>query len=105
MRAVVSEDGRQPRLADISEPGDEDGLAPAVVRAAPLTNPDVLVASGRHYFRSRDPFAVVGREAVATDPAGRRLFLNAPSMPSPHGPRRNGPLHGGLMIRRRGGGP
>ena len=85
MRAVVSDGREPPRLADLSEPGDEDGLVPVAIRAAPLTNLDVLVARGQHYFSPKDQLAVVGREAVATDAAGRRWFLNALSMPIPHG--------------------
>ena len=86
MRAVIS-DGREPPqfMVDCSEPGDEEGLAPVVVRAAALTNLDVLVARGQHYLSSRDKTAIVGREAVATDASGRRLFLNALSIPVPHG--------------------
>ena len=85
MKTVISDGRGPPRLVDSAEPVAEDGLAPVIVRAAPLTNLDVLVAQGRHYFSAPGRPAVVGREAVATDAAGRRLFLNALSMPVPHG--------------------
>jgi NADPH2:quinone reductase len=55
------------------------------VRAAALTNLDVAVAEGRHYFSPGIHPAVVGREAVVLTADGVRLFLNCKAIPIPFG--------------------
>ena len=83
MRAVVSDGREPPRLADLSEPGDEDGLVPVAIRAAPLTNLDVLVARGQHYFSPKDQLAVVGaRRWRPTRRAGDGSWMTATSQGS-----------------------
>lgn len=58
---------------------------PAMVRAAALTNLDIITAEGRHYLSPpRRPF-VPGNECVAIMPGGERLFFPVTSVIAPHG--------------------
>ena len=85
MQAVLFDGMADPRVVAIERPVGSDGLTTVKVLAAPLTNLDVAVARGRHYFSPKELPAVVGREAIVIDPSGKRMFLNALAMPAPFG--------------------
>lgn len=55
------------------------------ILAAGLTNLDIAVASGRHYFSAERQSAIIGQEAVAMDAHGRRYFYPVTSLVSPFG--------------------
>ena len=85
MKAAVVTQGRPPAYAHYPEPVADGDLIVARVCAAALTNLDVAVASGRHYF-SPDAYPVVlGRECVARTVDGRRFFFNVKAIPHPYG--------------------
>ncbi|MBB3695219.1 zinc-binding alcohol dehydrogenase family protein [Sphingomonas sp. BK580] len=73
------------KVADSPKPAGRDGLPSFRVRAAALTNLDVMIARGAHYLSPSQWPRGVGREAVAEDAAGRRFYLTAPAIPTPLG--------------------
>jgi NADPH2:quinone reductase len=85
MRAVTVDESQVPRYAAFEDPAQEMGRAVVSVRAAALTNLDVMIAEGRHYLSSGQAPQVVGREAVVAAADGRRLYLTVPAIPSPFG--------------------
>jgi NADPH:quinone reductase-like Zn-dependent oxidoreductase len=85
MRAVTVEQGHIPRFDRFEAPVADAGRAVVSVRAAALTNLDVLIAEGRHYFSPTRWPVVVGREAVVVAPDGRRLYLTVQAIPTPFG--------------------
>ena len=85
MKAVSVPESHLPAYGDFAEPEPGQGLSVVDVRAAALTNLDVAIAEGRHYFSSGRHPVVVGREAVVTTADGERLFLNVNAVPVPFG--------------------
>ncbi len=85
MKAAIVTGTQAPSYAAFEEPDAKPGTALVKVRAAALTNLDVLVAERRHYFSTDDEMFVVGKEAVAETQTGERLFFNATSMVAPFG--------------------
>jgi NADPH2:quinone reductase len=86
MRALIAaERPAAPSVGRFAEPAATDKLAVCAVKAAALTNLDVAVAEGRHYFSSGRWPQIIGREAVAVTPSGERVFLTATAIPSPYG--------------------
>lgn len=85
MRAAYVEHDHVPRVGAFTEPGDDSLGEVMTVRAAALTNLDVLVATGRHYFSPDRLPAVIGREAVVVDSEGRRFFAAARAIAVPFG--------------------
>jgi NADPH:quinone reductase-like Zn-dependent oxidoreductase len=84
MKAVTVDELLSPRYGEFREPVAQDGGVVVQVRAAALTNLDVGIAEGRHYFKPDRYPAVVGREAVVLGPSGR-LYLNVKAIPVPFG--------------------
>lgn len=84
MRAVLFEPGEEPGVGEHPEPIASEGLALVSVRAAALTNLDALIVGGGHVYSPKGR-AVVGREAVVENGAGKRFFLPVTSIPMPHG--------------------
>lgn len=79
------EPGGLPRYGHYEAPQATGKLKVIKVRAAALTNLDVLIAQGRHPFSPKAGSAVVGREAVVLSPSGERLFLTTLLIPTPFG--------------------
>ena len=84
MKAVVVAADKVPVYGDVPEP-QAGGLDIVSVRAAALTNLDITIAEGRHYFSPRAYPAIVGREAVVSVADGRRFYLNVRAIPEPWG--------------------
>lgn len=76
MKAVVVGDDRLPLLTDVEMPKAEGGLSLVTMRAAALTNLDVMICQGRHYLSSPTLPAWVGREGIAQTTGGGRVYLN-----------------------------
>ncbi len=72
-------------MATTAEPGPHGDLAVARVRAAALTNLDIAVASGRHYFSPERYPVILGRECVAAAAGGGRFFFTVKAIPHPYG--------------------
>lgn len=85
MRAVVVGEDRAPSVSEFGDPRSGEGLEAVEVRAAALTNLDVMIALGKHYFSPKTLPAVVGREAVVCAQDGLRLYLNVNAIPAPYG--------------------
>lgn len=62
-----------------------EGEEVVTILAAALTNLDIAVATGRHYFSAERQSAIIGQEAVAVDAHGRRHFYPVTSLVSPFG--------------------
>ena len=85
MLAITFGEGEEPQVAEFAEPKGRNDFSVVAIRAAALTNLDVAIAEGRHYFSPPDGPAIVGKEAVVITDGGARLFLNALAIPSPYG--------------------
>ncbi|AXB80498.1 zinc-binding alcohol dehydrogenase family protein [Novosphingobium sp. P6W] len=85
MKAVFVDEKRSPQYGDFEEPQPAEGYEVVSVRAAALTNLDIMIAEGRHYFSTDRLPAVVGREAVVRTQDGQRLYLNVNAIPVPFG--------------------
>lgn len=85
MKAAYIETAGAPLFGDFIDPKpDGEGIVVDICAAA-LTNLDIAIAEGRHYFSSPSFPQVVGREAVGRTQDGRRLYFNVNSMIAPFG--------------------
>ena len=85
MRAAYVEGDHVPRVGQFEEPSADDRGEVMTVRAAALTNLDVLVATGRHYMSPARFPTVIGREAVVEDENGHRFFATVKAIAAPFG--------------------
>ena len=85
MKAAVVVGRSAPVYRDFRPPTPTGEGVAVEMRAAALTNLDILVAERRHYFSSEEDEVVVGREGVADVPGKGRCFLTATSMIGPFG--------------------
>lgn len=85
MKAAFATKERVPVYGDFPAPKANDGHVVADVLAAALTNLDIAVAEGRHYFSTGVYPAVVGREFVGRIGAGERRYFNVNAIVSPYG--------------------
>ena len=85
MKAAIVQQGQPPAYGDYPDPAT--GMDVTVVRlcAAALTNLDIAIASGRHYFSPATYPVLLGRECVATTSEGHRFFFNVKAIPLPYG--------------------
>ena len=84
MKAVMIDEAKIPRVCDLDAPAENDGLEIVSVRAAALTNLDVMIAEGRHYFSPTIWPTGVGREGVVDAGTGR-MYVNVNAIPSSSG--------------------
>ncbi|HTV37807.1 MAG TPA: zinc-binding alcohol dehydrogenase family protein [Xanthobacteraceae bacterium] len=85
MRAAVMNDGQAPVYGNFAEPQPAPGLLVAEVCAAALTGLDTRVGRRLHYFKMPDGPFVLGREGVARQSDGRRIYFNAQAPAGPYG--------------------
>ena len=85
MKAATVQQGQPPAYDDYPDPEGGDDLAVVHLRAAALTNLDIAVASGRHYFSPARYPVILGRECVAATGQGDRFFFNVKAIPHPYG--------------------
>lgn len=81
--AVFQDDGLS--YGEFPQPIATDEALPIRVRAAALTNLDVITAEGRHYLSSAIRSLVPGNECVAELPGGERRYFPVTSLISPYG--------------------
>lgn len=70
---------------DFPFPAEVTGGAVIEMRAAALTNLDIITAEGRHYFSPRQLPAVAGNEGVGTLSSGERRYFPVTSFVHPYG--------------------
>ena len=66
MKAAIVDQGQPPAYGDYPDPVTDGDLTIVPLRAAALTNLDITIASGRHYFSPADYLVILGKECVAT---------------------------------------
>jgi NADPH:quinone reductase-like Zn-dependent oxidoreductase len=74
-----------PVVADFADPATTPGREILSVEAAALTRLDMIVASGKHYFKPPPGRFVVGREGVGRRADGSRVYFNVLSTVAPFG--------------------
>jgi NADPH2:quinone reductase len=84
MRAAVME-GERPAYATYREPEAADGAIVVTMRAAALTGFDRAVARRIHYFKMPEGPFVLGKEGVALQADGRRIYFNVEAPVPPFG--------------------
>ena len=85
MHAAVMESGERPVYGSFAEPQATPGTRVVEVRAAALTGLDRNIARRLHYFTMPDGPFVIGREGVARDGDGRRIYFNVNAPVAPFG--------------------
>lgn len=85
MRAAFVDNDRRLCVGEFADPIARKGTILASIKAAALTNLDVAVATGRHYFSPKQLPAIIGREAVVETADGRRWFAGVGAIASPYG--------------------
>src|SRR5215471_14293991 len=76
VRAAVMDGGERPVYGDFAEPQATAGARVVEMRAAALSGLDRNIARRLHYLKMPDGPFVVGREGVARDGGGRRIYFN-----------------------------
>lgn len=74
-----------PVVTDFADPAPQAGCEILAVEAAALTRLDMVVASGRHYFKPPPGRFVLGREGVGRRADGERVYFNVLSTVAPYG--------------------
>lgn len=77
--------GERPVYGRFAEPEAADGARVVAVCAAALTGLDKAIARGVHYFKMPGGPFVVGREGVARQGDGRRVYFNVNAPVGPFG--------------------
>jgi NADPH:quinone reductase-like Zn-dependent oxidoreductase len=85
MKAAIVQQGQPPVYGDHPDPATDRDLTVVQLCAAALTNLDIAIASGRHYFSSATYPVILGKECVATTSGGGRFFFNVKAIPHPYG--------------------
>lgn len=85
MKAAIVQQGQPPVYDDYADPAPDEDLTIVQLRAAALTNLDIAVASGRHYFSPGSYPVILGKECVAATSEGRRFFFTVKAIPHPYG--------------------
>jgi NADPH:quinone reductase-like Zn-dependent oxidoreductase len=84
MKAAQLQD-RVPVVLDFDAPQPIAGREILDVEAAALTRLDMIVASGKHYFKPPPGRFVIGREGVGRRANGERVYFNVLSAVAPFG--------------------
>src|SRR5215470_19075547 len=77
--------GERPVYGSFAEPQAADGASVVEVRAAALSGLDRNIARRLHYLKMPDGPFVVGREGVARERDGRRIYFNVNAPVGPFG--------------------
>src|SRR5215470_6374445 len=77
--------GERPVYGDFAEPQPTAGARVVEMRAAALSGLDRNIARRLHYLKMPDGPFVVGREGVARDGGGRRIYFNVNAPVAPFG--------------------
>ena len=85
MKALLADPPHSLRLDDFADPALAPQAEVVQVRAAALTNLDIMIAEGRHYLKPQITPFVVGKEALGIGPDGRRCWYNVVSLIPPYG--------------------
>jgi NADPH:quinone reductase-like Zn-dependent oxidoreductase len=85
MKAAYASDSKVPVYGEFEEPVARDGGIVVTMSAAALTNLDIGVAEGRHYFSPKTHPFVIGMEGVGRLESGERRYFPGTSMLFPFG--------------------
>jgi NADPH:quinone reductase-like Zn-dependent oxidoreductase len=85
VRAAVMDGGERPSYGEFAEPQAAAGARVVEVRAAALSGLDRAIAQRRHYLQMPDGPFVLGREGVARERGGRRIYFNVNAPVGPFG--------------------
>jgi NADPH:quinone reductase-like Zn-dependent oxidoreductase len=85
VRAAVMDGGERPSYGEFPDPQAKAGARVVEVRAAALSGLDRAIAQRRHYLMMPDGPFVVGREGVARERDGRRIYFNVNAPVGPFG--------------------
>src|SRR5262249_47409883 len=85
VRAAVMDGGVRPVYGDFAEPQETADARVVEVRAAALSGLDRNIAGRLHYLKMPDGPFVAGREGVARERDGRRIYFNVNAPVGPFG--------------------
>jgi NADPH:quinone reductase-like Zn-dependent oxidoreductase len=85
VRAAVMDGGERPSYGEFAEPQAAASARVVEVRAAALSGLDRAIAQRRHYLQMPDGPFVLGREGVAHERDGRRIYFNVNAPVGPFG--------------------
>jgi NADPH:quinone reductase-like Zn-dependent oxidoreductase len=85
VRAAVMDGCERPSYGDFAEPQVAAGARVVAVRAAALSGLDRAIAQRRHYLQMPNGPFVLGREGVARERDGRRIYFNVNAPVGPFG--------------------